>query len=501
MGRQSESSAHTRPASRERAWVLAFCLLAAVHVFIYGAAFSFFNGVDEPAHFDTVTKYAHGHLPRALEPYTSDTLRAMALFDAKPYLGTNDAIELSPPPWTWPADKQAELVAVQKPAVPGADYECSQPPLYYTVAGGWWWLAGKLGLSEGNQLYGLHFLNVPIVMLVVWLGWVAARRVFPDHLFRRLAVPAFIAVMPQSCYYAIENDNPSPLFFSIAFCGLLRFWAAEIPGIALGAITGLALAGAFLTKITNTFPIIAFLIMLALLARRLRQQSKLTQSLPSFFALAVCAGLPALAWMIWCKMNFGDFTGSQPRADFWGWTTKPLLERWHHPLFTPYGVIKFANHFLPQFWQGEGTWHLRPTSFRLADCTYTAVTTGLLGIALVKIALRPISEPLERRRVLWMSCWLFASTVAFLVYVSISFDFHDCCYPSREFPYLYCGRQALAAIIPFMLLLVTGLDTLLVSLRAPVKFSILGALMALMLATEAAANRDIFSDSYNWFHM
>jgi hypothetical protein len=37
-------------------------------VFLFSAAFPFFNNVDEQAHFDTVYKYARGYLPREIAP-------------------------------------------------------------------------------------------------------------------------------------------------------------------------------------------------------------------------------------------------------------------------------------------------------------------------------------------------------------------------------------------------------------------------------------------------
>jgi hypothetical protein len=54
------------------------CLITAVRVFVYSAAFPFFNNVDEPWHFDLVVKYSHGQVPRRLEPFSpesSTTLR------------------------------------------------------------------------------------------------------------------------------------------------------------------------------------------------------------------------------------------------------------------------------------------------------------------------------------------------------------------------------------------------------------------------------------------
>ena len=47
--------------------MIGFCLLAAVRVLLFCAAFPFFNNVDERRHFDLLIKYAEGHVPRGAE--------------------------------------------------------------------------------------------------------------------------------------------------------------------------------------------------------------------------------------------------------------------------------------------------------------------------------------------------------------------------------------------------------------------------------------------------
>lgn len=42
-------------------WLL--CILTGLRIFVGNAAFSFFNNIDEHAHFDTIMKYAKGSLP------------------------------------------------------------------------------------------------------------------------------------------------------------------------------------------------------------------------------------------------------------------------------------------------------------------------------------------------------------------------------------------------------------------------------------------------------
>src|SRR6266852_2378444 len=56
---------------RERRIVAGLCLLGALRVFVYSAAFPPFHSTDEPFHFDLIVKYAAGHVPvRLLEART-----------------------------------------------------------------------------------------------------------------------------------------------------------------------------------------------------------------------------------------------------------------------------------------------------------------------------------------------------------------------------------------------------------------------------------------------
>jgi len=50
----------------------ALCVIAAARVFIFSAAFPFFNNVDEQDHADMVVKYAHGYLSRGLRNLASN---------------------------------------------------------------------------------------------------------------------------------------------------------------------------------------------------------------------------------------------------------------------------------------------------------------------------------------------------------------------------------------------------------------------------------------------
>ncbi len=502
MNNDGSNSAKPSSAGNETKMVWLLCLLAAIHVFIYAAAFPFFNNFDELVHFDLVVKYSHAAIPRHLETYSDESIPYVALYSSPFYLatGTNDE-ELVPQPWKLPPEAQKMMVQTDQAAANWINYESSQPPLYYALTGAVWRLAGGLGFSDGQKLYALHFLNVPIICLLVWLGWFAAKKVFPSNIFPRVAVPAFIAFMPQSAFYSVQNDILSPLCFGIAFVCLLRFFRAENFSWRLGVITGLALAATFLTKMTNVPLLAVSIAALAIFITHLVRAEKLKNALPALSALTVCAALPALAWILWCRKNFGDLTGSQAKVLYWGWTNKPFAEWFQHPIFSFQGVWIFLSNFISEFWQGEMAWHRQPLSLRGVNSFYEFITIALLLVALAKIIRSPRLALQPQNRALWFSFCLCASLIVFMAYISIRFDFHNCVYPSRNFPYLVSGRLALGALIPFMLLFVSGLDHVLNRLDLRVKFFVLAALNLTMLIVEFATNGPAFYDEYNWFHM
>jgi len=98
---------------------------------------------------------------------------------------------------------------------------------------------------------------------------------------------------------------------------------------------------------------------------------------------------------------------------------------------------------------------------------------------------------------------IFALFVAVLIFASIAFDFGDCFYPSRARPYVTSGRLILGALIPFWIMYLRGLESLLGRLRW--KYAPLAALLALVLlmaVSEAVLvlSTDVFASPYNWYH-
>jgi hypothetical protein len=492
--------------SNERRWVWFLCLLAAIHVLIFSAAFPFFNNVDESNHFDLVMKYAHGQPPQSMGLISADAMKYIAIYGSPEFLWPTNFSpngHYPPPPWTQSAGeihRYLEANELNRQTV--INYEDSQAPLYYVLAGCWWQIGRVSGFEGGGLLYWIRFLNIFLMAAFVWAGYAAAKRIFPEQIFLRLGVPALLAFMPQTTFYSVENDVLSPLCFGLAFIGLLRLLQEEKPTAALGFTTGLALAATYLTKVSNLALLLFAAAVVLLKAWRLLKAGQLRAALPALASLILSAGLPVVGWMIWAKHAFGDFTGSSAKINILGWTEKPFVEWWRHPIFTPHGSWTFLSGLATTLWQGEFLWHQKPLNFVRVNWIYAIMTVVLVGAGLLNLVRSSALHGWSQR---WESLWFclgaLGAAVGFLAFLSIIYDFHDCFYPSREHPYFTSGRLMLGALIPFMLFFVYGLDCVLRRLNDRVKFSVLAGLILFMLVSEIATDWPVFSSPYNWFHM
>jgi len=492
--------------SQERKWVWLLCLLAAIHVLVFSAAFPFFNDIDEDAHFDLVVKYSHGHAPSGLEPVSIESARYMVPYASREYLWTPDQFpggKFPPPKWTQPTNETSQkLFGYEVKVRMGTNHENSQPPLYYALAGLWWQLGKACGVHGGSLLYWIRLLNMLLAAALAWLGNLAARTIFPKNYFLRLGVPALLAFIPQTTFYSIENDVLSPLCFGAAFICLVRLLRADVPDVRLGTMAGLMLAATYLAKISNLPLLVVSAVAVLCTIWRLAKAGKLRPSLPALALVVLSAGLPISAWRVWTKYNFGDCTGSGLKMRLLGWTYKPFGEWWNHPIFTLHGFWTFISKLMATFWQGEFLWHCRPLASSAVDVIYLVLSVSFVGVALFAISPRSAVALKSQRQALWFGFWSFAASVAFLGFLSIIYDFHDCFYPSREHPYFVSGRLMLGALIPFSLLFLHGLDCAL----SPIKNNwirplTLAVMILFMLVSEITIDWPVFFSEYNWFHM
>jgi hypothetical protein len=487
---------------RELTLILFFCLAAALRVFIFSAGFPFFSNIDEDLHFDVIMQYSHTRLPRSFDLLKEETLEWIVPYASPEFLATPDHFpegKFPTPLWKQSAPEiEPEIAATKAAWSSEINFESSQPPLYYTVASLWWWIGQRIGLTGIQSLYWIRFLNIPLIAIVVWLGYVTARTIAPERVDLRIGVPLLLAFIPQNVFYAMNNDVLSPLCFGALFLCLLQWFRAKTPSFSLGALTGLAIAATYLTKLSN-LPLVA-VALVAIIGKLFSiMRQKPSAGLMALAALVLCAAIPVGSWMVWTNYQFGDPTGSTTKISLLGWTRKPFADWWHHPIFTPRGLWTFWSELITNFWRGEVRWHGRPLSWQVADGFYGLSSLVLLGAAIIRLRKRAGLSAFQRRAI-GIATLSFVTSVGFLALLSIQFDFGSCINPSRGHPYFTSGRLLSGALIPFALLYVYGISSLLRRISAVLPMVVLGAIVMFVTTSEILVNRGVFASEHNWFH-
>src|SRR2546423_9713989 len=198
--------------------VIGLSTAAAIRVFVFAAAFPFFNNVDEQAHVDLVVKYSHAKPPRGIEPFASEAALYFAVYSTPEYFVTPEQYggQYPSPNWLLPREQLQNILDDEIPFWESRlNHESGEPPLYYAVAGGWMNVGRILNLRGPSLLYWVRFLNVGLAAALVWVGFAATRSAFPNNEFLQLGVPMLLAVWPQSAVYSIQGDALAPLCFRI----------------------------------------------------------------------------------------------------------------------------------------------------------------------------------------------------------------------------------------------------------------------------------------------
>jgi hypothetical protein len=490
--------------SHHERWLVAlFGLVAALRVFLFAAAFPFFSNGDEDLHFDLIVRCANGKLPRTFDVLTEKTLDYIGVFASPEFLQTPENFpdgKFPAPLWKQPHQVAAPVIEATKDAWKNEiNWEASQPPLYYVVAA-IWWNAGKFfGLRGIQSLYWIRFLNALLMSILVWLGFTSARTVSPECPNLRIGVSLLLAFIPQDVFYVLSNDVLSPICFGIVFVCLLK-WFSKPPKVTLGAITGLAIAAAYLTKFSNA-PLLVVAIVAALAAVFLPPRRPTARPIAALLVITLCAGIPIAIWMLWCRANFGDITGSTTKMVILDWTRKPFRAWFDHPIFSFRGLWVFWSELLARFWRGELMWHNRELSLSFADNFYAITSLIFVSMTFVGIWLGPTRLKFELKALTFAGL-AFLSAVAFLLMLSIMFDFGRCAFPSRARPFFTSGRLISGALVPFALLYTYGVLDLVrrVAPRFPA-WIMLALIAALASSFEIAVKHSVFASEHNWFHL
>ena len=126
---------------KQQLLILLLSVVAAVRVFIFAAAFPFFSNGDEDLHFDLITQYSAGRPPRTFDVLTNDSLSFIVPYASPEFLQTPDQFpngKFPTPLWKQSVAEAAPIIEVTKAAWDKEiNWESSQPPLYYGLAGFW----------------------------------------------------------------------------------------------------------------------------------------------------------------------------------------------------------------------------------------------------------------------------------------------------------------------------------------------------------------------------
>lgn len=489
--------------ANERVLILLLCVAAALRIFIFSAAFPFFSNIDEDLHFDLITQYSHAQVPRSFDKLKEETLNWIVPYASPEFLFPPEHFpdgKFPAPLWKEPWSKVEPEIAATRAAWSGeSNFQSSQPPLYYALATAWWWIGRQIGFAGLQSLYWIRFLNVLLVAMMVWLGYVTARTIAPERFELRIGVPLLLAFIPQSVFYAMNNDVLSPLCFGALFLCILQWLRANAPSFLLGALTGMAAAATCLTKLSN-LPLVA-VALAVIVAKSIAIILRTPRTgVIALVAMISCAAIPVGTWMLWTKFHFGDFTGSTAKIGLLGWTRKPFDDWWQHPIFTPHGVWTFWSDLIASFWRGEVSWHGRPLHWRWADGFYAV--SSLLVLAAATVGLR-IQAGLSvfQRRAIGSAILTFLVGVAFLALLSIQFDFGNCINPSRAHPYFTSGRLLSGALIPFAVAYVYAVSWIFRRINTVLPLMVLGLIVVFVTTSEILVNRVVFLSEHNWFHL
>lgn len=485
-------------------WVL--CGILIVRVFLFNAAFPFWNNVDEQAHFDTVAKYAKGYLPRDnANRYDPESIALIVRHQSPEYLNNLDTLGWSgwPAP-LWRAEPGEAERALREESGKWREkknHEAYSPPVYYAVAAAWYDLGKMLGLQGIRLLYWLRFLNVPVYVALFWLTHLFCRRTFRDSPSMQTATLLLLTFFPQDVFYSINSDVLSPL---LALASLLAAFTVYEKGgrRTLYLATGIAFGATVLVKFSNLPLLAIFALFLLLLVQKAVKAKTLGSEWGKLLLMTAACAAPLILWLGWNAHALGDFTGSSEKTRILGWTVKPLAGMLSHPLFSLDGFVTFTSDLIESFWRGEFLWENEPLASLGMDRLYVASSWLFVCASIANTFLAGKEYSPHQRLAVRISALALFSYVCFLAALSTVYDFGACVNPSQDHPYFSSGRLALGALVPFLVLYLDGLRTLLGKISRSLDPALAVLPLCLVIAVSEANLTDaVFKSSYNWFHL
>ena len=491
---------------RRRTWIAAGCCsFAVLRVLIFAAGFPLFNPVDEPSHYEMVYEYSRGRLPGGdLLKSDAEMARVFTLYSTSEYFKPRAVLRQfhrDVPMEAMPADLKEhyypEIFAFWHGQ---SNIETQSPPVYYLAAAAWYRIGELWGARDWRLAYWVRFLNAIWYGAFVWVAFKFVRDIYPERVFLCAGVPLLLAVFPQDVFYGVNRDVLSPLLAAGFLLLLFRALRLETGGhremIAAGLLAGLA----FLTDVSNVVLFGALLIALLAKSRRMEKLGSPSRE-QTVIALSFLAAisLPVL-WLARNRVVMGDLSGSQAKIFYLGWVPKPLAEIWQHPIFTVGGASYFFRELINGFWRGEIAWSGGPLRNAWAESFYLFSTLLSLTAFLIQFVRDRNTEGRLQRLNEYLSLYLVGASVIFMAAISLLFDFQECLYPSRAWPYFVSGRIIIGALLPFAVLYLAGWEALLRPVRKYVHPIVpLLVICVAIVGVEVALSTTIFQSHFNFF--
>ena len=505
---RSDSRLESFLRAHTRLIVVVLSVFAAARILFFAAAFPIFNNNDERFHLMTIQMYAHGHFPgKELPQSDPEFSKSLILYFSPEYLVSQEELDRNdirgPLTWLPPQMRDAAVargfyLRTLERWSRAPNFEAQSPPLYYLVAAAWYNLGTAFGLRDWGLSYWTRFLNPIAYALLVCISYLFVRRVYPEHIFLRIAVPALIAVFPQDVFFGVNRDVISPVVCATALLLMVEAIANETAQKRLLLAASFLVGLAFLVEVSNCVFYGSLAATLWTWARgsQLRRRQKV-------WVVGASSAAALFAPLLWMGRNYvaiGDLTGSSAKMRYFGWTVKPIAEVFHHPLFSLHGLFSFLTRLIRTFWHGEYQWHGVPLRSPGADWLYVISSVVLLGLFAIDLVRRQrATSPVQRMAGL-NALFLLVSSVLFLAAISLPFDFHDTPYPSRLYPFFASGRIISGVLLPFALIYVGGLELVgrVFGRRIP-QVAMLGCLLLFITISEINVRKIAFSSQYNFF--
>lgn len=305
---------------KSRSLLFVIWLSFVIRGFFYCTAFPIFEGFDEYGHFAVIQHiFLHRDIPN---PQTADSSREIA-----------ESLTLVPVPWPLHDESKgflsyeeywrlsAEERSIRQVRLQGLPrswsvedaeaelplYEAQQAPLYYWLFTPVYCAVSSLDLP--TRVWVLRCMTLLLASVAIPVAYLTARRCFGD-VRAALGVATVIASMPELAVdaFRVSNEGLSIALGSLVVLAAIALWDSK-PSARMGAIFGLLLGGALLTKayFLALLPWVAFI--LGGVVHRDRKQRE-AAGLQMAAALAVC--LVVAGWYYQrVFVQTGTLTGEQ----------------------------------------------------------------------------------------------------------------------------------------------------------------------------------------------